>query len=88
LWTWFGVLMLLAWLLPQLARRTGHQFNFADANIVLLLVSLAVGGWIVWLSNFERQTVALVVLGVLVGQWRGIETVVTFAFWAIRGFAP
>jgi hypothetical protein len=78
----FSLLTLVVDLAPWLVGwSTTPQWAFGIISIVLGLSILAT-------IERTRRLVALVVIGLVVGQWWLIKTLVVFAIWSIGGFAP
>ena len=52
------------------------------------ILSLVLGMYALWRVGIKPWSVALVVVGLIVGQWWFFEMALMFAFWKWRGFAP
>jgi len=60
----------------------------STVRLVLGIISIVLGLSILATIERTRRSVALVVIGLVVGQWWLIKTLVVFAIWSIGGFAP
>lgn len=63
----------------------------ASYNVILSilgLVSCCFGIWLVVINRFAWRTILIVVIGLVMGQWWLIETIVTLSLWKFRGMAP
>ena len=60
----------------------------STVRLVLGIISIVLGLSILATIERTRRSVALVVIGLVVGQWWLIKTLFVFAIWSIGGFAP
>lgn len=60
----------------------------STVRLVLGIISIVLGLSILTTIERTRRSVALVVIGLVVGQWWLIKILVVFAIWSIGGFAP
>ena len=85
LWVSFWLFSTLTWLVDastwMMDWRSTLRFLFATISF-----GLGVSLLISWKLN--QRSVALVVVGLIVGQWWLIKILGAFALWSIRDFAP
>jgi hypothetical protein len=70
-----------------------YHFGYALPGWFLWLIleailSIALGIWVLRLARYRRVAVVLVVLGLLIGQWWLLMSLITLTLWKINGFAP
>jgi len=85
LWAAFWLFSFLTWLIDvslwMMDWRSTLRFTFAIISFILA-VGLLVN------KERSRRSIALVVVGLVVGQWWLIQLVAVYIIWTIRGFAP
>jgi hypothetical protein len=84
-WLSFWASVVAAWLTNHFAWMLQVWFLWL---ILTAALSVASGVWVLRLTHFRRAAVALVVLGLLIGQWWLLKLLLLVVFFKIRGFAP
>jgi uncharacterized membrane protein YqgA involved in biofilm formation len=54
----------------------------------LAIASVILGGYAVWRTRLRAWSVAAVLIGLIIGQWWLVESILTLSLWRWRGFAP
>lgn len=84
----WAIFWLLAILTQLASARLWMLTSYELMLSALAIFSAALGVWILITTRFAWRSVALVVLGLIVGQWWLVESLAMMAFWSLRGFAP
>jgi len=58
------------------------------AQIALAVISFILGLSILTIKEHRRRSMALVALGLIVGQWWLVTWAAVYVLWSINGFAP
>jgi hypothetical protein len=89
-WAIFSVFLLTALLTWWVKSSLWFLSNtvYYSALYGLAILSVAFGGIFIWQSERRWSAVALVVLGLAVGQLWLLQRWFTYLTWAISGFAP
>lgn len=85
---WF-VFWLFAIITLLVSERLSMLALYMVALYALAVISAGLGLWVLIMNRFAWHSVTLVMLGLIVGQWRMVEFLAMWILWSIgSGFAP
>lgn len=85
LWGAFWLSAILTWVIYS---GGWMMASYHVALSVLAIISACLAFWILKTNPFAWSSVALIVLGLVVGQWWLVEWLIVKILWSIRGFVP
>ncbi|TND04272.1 MAG: hypothetical protein FD120_1386 [Gammaproteobacteria bacterium] len=85
LWAAFWLFSILTWLVDA---STWMMDWRSTLRLVFAIISFSLGMSLLISKGRTLRSAALVVAGLVVGQWWLIKILVAFALWSVKGFAP
>ena len=85
LWLLFGMSSLITWIAYRTLWMTDQYWLILT---ILSFCSISAAIVVAIESKFQLRSLALLLLGLLIGQWWWVQKFLMQAYWSLNGFAP